>query len=109
MRQIFYQEARKPGEEFECCRFEGPRIFSLSCFPAFLMKTILIHFVVAVMLAVGVSPAWAQRGRKEEPPAEPSYTLGYSLALLAAGAALFVVGRPHARVRESGTGEQDQV
>ena len=61
-----------------------------------------------VMLAVGVSPAWAQRRPKEEPPAVPSYTLGYSLALLAAGAALFVVGRPHARVREGATDEQDQ-
>jgi hypothetical protein len=64
------------------------------------MKTILIHFVAVVMLVVGVAPAWAQRGRKEEAPAAPSYTLGYTMALLAAGAALFVVGRPHARVRE---------
>jgi hypothetical protein len=73
------------------------------------MKTILIHCVAVVVLAVGVSPAWAQRGRKEEPPATPSYTLGYSLALLAAGAMLFVVGRPHARVRDAALDEHSPV
>jgi hypothetical protein len=57
--------------------------------------------VACATLALAVTPAWAQRGRQQEPPAEPSYALGYSLALLAAGAALFVVGRPHARVRDA--------
>jgi hypothetical protein len=67
----------------------------------FLMKAFLIRFVVAGgIFLMGVAPAWGQRGKKEEAAAEPSYTLGYTMALLAAGAALFVVGRPHARVRE---------
>ena len=85
-----------------------------SSFPTFLRNMNFVPLsvraaaVALVMLVVDVGPVWAQKRRQEEAPAAPSYTLGYSLVLLAAGAALFVVGRPHARVRDGATNEHDQ-
>jgi len=71
---------------------------------------LILHSVVigVAWIAIEGEAVWAQRKSKAPPaPVERSYPMGYALALAAAGAAVFVVGRPHARVQESRPDDRD--